>query len=131
MGEGYILVMGTLAKASLSGQERRVVERFVERLRAELGGELVEVWLYGSRARGEEPGPESDVDLLVITRGGRERDFRRVINIAMDAAEAEGVDPFAVSTLVADPDWIEGRRAIASFFMREVDRDKIVVAGSA
>lgn len=121
--------MGTLAKASLSKQERRVVERLVRMLRADLGGELIGVWLYGSRARGETPGPESDVDLLVITRGGRERDFRRVIDIAMDAAEAEGVDPFGVSTTVADPGWIEGRRAIDSFFMREVDRDKIVLAG--
>lgn len=128
---GYILAMDALANASLSERERRVVEHLVERLQTELGKELVGVWLYGSRARGEEPGDDSDVDLLVVTRGGRERDFVRVLDIAMDAAEAEGVNPFDVSTMVADPGWIEGRRAIDSFFMREVDRDKIVLTGRA
>ena len=30
---------------------------------------------------------------------------------------------------VVDPDWIEGRRGIESFFIQEVDRDKLVLAG--
>lgn len=89
------------------------------------------MWLYGSRARGEEARPSSDVDLLVITSGGRERDFRRVSELAMDAAEAEGLDPFRLSIRVADPGWIDGRREIDSFFIREVDRDKVVLVGSA
>ena len=106
-----------------------MVDRLLGLLESELGEELTGVWLYGSRARGEEPGPWSDIDLLVITDGGRERHFRRVTELAMDAAEAEGVNPFQVSTRVTDPGWIEGRRAIDSFFIREVDRDKIVLAG--
>ncbi len=108
-----------------------MVDRLPGLLENELGEELIGVWLYGSRARGEQPGRWSDIDLLVITDGGRERHFRRVTELAMDAAEAEGVNPFRVSTRVADPGWIEGRRAIDSFFIREVDRDKIVLAGSA
>lgn len=130
MASGYIECVGSVANASLSDRERRVVDRLLALLESELGEELTGVWLYGSRARGERPGPASDIDLLVITRGGRERDFRRVNELAMDAAEAEGVDPFRVSTRVADPAWIEGRREIDSFFIREVDRDKIVLAGS-
>lgn len=107
-----------------------MVDRLLALLESELGKELVGVWLYGSRARGEKPGRWSDIDLLVIASGGRERHFRRVTELAMDAAEAEGVNPFRVSTRVADPDWIEGRREIDSFFIREVDRDKIVLAGN-
>lgn len=51
---------------------RRVVERLVDRLREELGQDLLAVWLYGSRARGEadpsetDPDRRSDVDLLAI-----------------------------------------------------------------
>lgn len=131
MAVGYIPCVGSVADASLSDRERRVVDRLIALLDTELGEQLIGVWLYGSRARGEETRPSSDVDLLVITSGGRERDFRRVSELAMDAAEAEGLDPFRLSTRVADPGWIDGRREIDSFFIREVDRDKVVLAGSA
>lgn len=131
IGSVYISVMALLADASLSALERRVVDRLLTLLNEELGADLVGVWLYGSRARGEETGPSSDIDLLVITRGGRDRDFKRVGELAMDAADAEGLDPFRLSARVADPGWVEGRREIDSFFIREVDRDKVVLAGSA
>lgn len=76
--------MASLADASLTAEERRVVERLVELLREEFGPDLHAVWLYGSRARGEPP-------------------------------------------YVFDPEWVTARRAIDSFFMREVDRDKVVL----
>lgn len=42
--------------------------------------EVAEIWLFGSRARGEA-GPSSDLDLLLVLRGShsleRERDLRR------------------------------------------------------
>lgn len=123
--------MGSIAEASLSTSERRVVDRLIALLESEFEDELVGVWLYGSRARGEQPRPLSDIDVLVITRGGRDRDFRRVSELGMDAAAAEGLDPFKLSTRVADPAWIEARREIDSFFIREVDRDKVVLVGGA
>jgi Nucleotidyltransferase domain len=43
-----------------------MLDRFVELLTAELGTDHG-VWLYGSRARGETPGEESDVDVLVVS----------------------------------------------------------------
>jgi len=49
-----------------------VIERFIEELGERLGGKLRAVWLFGSRARGEDPGPESDVDLLILSEGGIE-----------------------------------------------------------
>lgn len=126
----YIWAVATIADASLSERERRVVDRLVADLSRELGDELVGVWLYGSRARGEGPRVGSDIDVLVITRHGRDRDFDRVSKVGFEAAMAEDLDPFLLSTRVADPQWIEGRREIDSFFIREVDRDKIVLAGS-
>jgi predicted nucleotidyltransferase len=93
-----------LAAASLRPAERAALEAAVRRLREELGDDLHAVWLYGSRARGEPPHEESDVDLMVITRGGwRDRD--------------------RISWIV----WDEADQADA----RPVDRDKIVLAGSA
>ena len=55
----------TLAKASLTADERALHDRFATELRQRLGGELHAIWLVGSRARGERPA-ENDVDLLVL-----------------------------------------------------------------
>ncbi|MGH2962816.1 MAG: nucleotidyltransferase domain-containing protein [Solirubrobacterales bacterium] len=120
----------TLAATSLTGVERRVLERLVAHLRHELGEDLRAVWLYGSRARGETPHPESDVDLMVIADGGERRYGFRAHELAYAAATAEGASPAWYSVHLHDPDWLRGRREIESFFIREVDRDKVVLQGS-
>ena len=120
-----------LSSATLSPAERRTVRRFVDVVRDELGDDLLAVWLYGSRARGEPPHPDSDVDLLVIAEGGHERHSRRAMDLSEEAAYAEEESPFTYSVHVHDPEWLRRRREIESFFIAEVDRDKLVLAGSA
>jgi predicted nucleotidyltransferase len=66
------------------------VERWIDVLRDEI--ELDSVWLFGSRARGERR-EDSDVDLLVITRGDPERDRQRVWKTIDDVAREMGVNP--------------------------------------
>jgi len=121
--------MGSLSETSLSPLERRVLERFVERLAAEYADRLQSVWLFGSRARGERPGPESDVDLLVVIRDAGLDDHFRAVRLVHETAEAEGANPVLFAVKVYDPARIEQRRAIRSFFIQEVDRDKVVLAG--
>ncbi|HLG09018.1 MAG TPA: nucleotidyltransferase domain-containing protein [Gaiellaceae bacterium] len=121
--------MSVLAEASLSDAEHRVLERLGSALEAEFGSRLRSVWLYGSRARGEEPHPESDVDLLVVLDRSSMDDDHRVYDIVWSAAEKVGVSPVLFSTLVYDVDRIAQRREIRSFFIQEVDRDKIVLFG--
>lgn len=113
----------------MSEAERRAIDAFVDALRQRLGGGLRSVWLYGSRARGESTREYSDVDLLVVTEGGRRHDFRVVTDLLWDAAEAAGADPALFSAVVMSPARIENRRSIHSFFIQEVDRDKIVLFG--
>lgn len=120
--------MSDLKEASLSDDERRVLERFTRRLQEELGAGLRGVWLYGSRARGER-GPDSDIDVLVLTAGGRERDGELVWRTLREAGEEVGADSWAFMPRVWDPDHLARRREIRSFFVQEVDRDKIVLAG--
>src|SRR3954454_23069861 len=66
--------MAVLADAALDEREREVLERFVAALAEEYGEDLDGVWLYGSRARGERTHDESDIDVLVVTREGRDDD---------------------------------------------------------
>jgi len=116
-----------LTPASLTQVERRVVERLVELLRDELGSDLHAIWLYGSRARGETPHAESDVDLMVIADGGDRRYGMKSIELLNEVADAEGVSPAWYSVFLGDPEWLQGRREIRSFFIQEVDRDKIAL----
>jgi len=126
-----------LDAAALTELERRIVERLVSELRDELGKDLRAVWLYGSRARGDaildhaDVDRKSDVDLMVLAEGGRARHGQKAFDLAYAIAKAEGDSPVWYSVFVADPDWLRGRRQIRSFFVQEVDRDKIVLAGSA
>jgi predicted nucleotidyltransferase len=117
-----------LDRASLRPEERRSLERFVDLLRDEFGDDLVSVWLYGSRARGETPHDESDVDLIVVTPAGW-KDLHRVTDLLNRAADVEGANWAFFSVFVFTPEHIAQRREIRSFFLQEVDRDKIVLAG--
>ncbi|HSZ70434.1 MAG TPA: nucleotidyltransferase domain-containing protein [Solirubrobacteraceae bacterium] len=120
--------MRTLADATLTDGQRSVVERLGPRLREGLNAESV--WLYGSRARAEPPSLDSDVDLLVIAPGGRWENLLRADELLYDVAAEQGVDPTPFSIQVWDRQWLERRREIHSFFIQEVDRDKIVVGGA-
>jgi predicted nucleotidyltransferase len=120
-----------LAAASLSEAERNTVRRFVALMDDAIGDDLRGLWLYGSRARREAPHRDSDVDLLVIAEGDREHQRRLAMDLSEAAALAEDESPFTYSVHVFDPEWLQGRREIESFFIQEVDRDKVVLAGSA
>lgn len=126
--------MPTLAEASLSVDERALLERFAALLRERLGPTLHAVWLFGSRARGERASHEdSDVDLLVLV-DDESWDAKTPIYQALEEA-ASGLDLMGLSFLfsvhVHTPEWLAGRREIKSFFIAEVDRDKVVIEGSA
>jgi predicted nucleotidyltransferase len=126
-----------LSTAALNGTERRVVERILERLRSKIGSDLLAVWLYGSRARGEadptetDPDLRSDVDLLAIVDSSRDVAELGLWALPMveEEGDAEGDSPVYYSLRVFDTEWLRGRRQIRSFFIQEVDRDKLVLAG--
>ena len=125
--------MTTIAQTSLSSDERMLVERFVEELRARLEDELHAVWLFGSRARGEQPSSESDVDVLVLVDDASWDGRMLVRGMLDDAARELELDAltWSFSVHVHTPAWLAQRREIRSFFIAEVDRDKVVLGGRA
>jgi predicted nucleotidyltransferase/uncharacterized protein (UPF0332 family) len=119
--------MPTLAEASLNETELRAVEKLTALIEREFGNDLHGVWLYGSRARGEVTHDESDIDLMVVLdRPVEEPDRDRLSELK---EEATGEKFWSFSTLLVDAAWISERRSIRAFFIEEVDRDKIVLAG--
>jgi predicted nucleotidyltransferase len=120
-------VAPSLATTSLSADERRFLVRLARALQREL--HATSVWLYGSRARGEPPHSDSDIDVLVIAPGSSWDNLGRAYRLLHRLAVEAGVDPMLFSVQVFDPEWLAGRRAIDSFFIQEVDRDKVPLAG--
>lgn len=126
-----------LAVAAVNDMERRVLGRLLARLPEKLGPDLLAVWLYGSRARGEanpyetDPDLRSDIDLLAIVDPSANGEEARWWALPMVEAEAdaEGDSPVYYSLRIFDTDWLRDRREIRSFFTQEVDRDKVVLWG--
>ena len=114
-----------------------MVERIVDRLLEELGADLLAIWLYGSRARGEadptetDPDRRSDVDLLAIVDPSRDPREAGWWALPMVEAEADAIgdSPVYYSLRIFDTAWLSERREIRSFFTQEVDRDKLVLWG--
>jgi predicted nucleotidyltransferase len=127
-----------LTRAALNELERRLIARLVDRLKEKLGGDLLAVWLYGSRARGEadpsetDPDRRCDVDLLAIVTPSR--DARELswwaLPMVEEEADAIGESPVYFSLRIFDVSWLRERRVIRDFFVQEVDRDKLVLAGT-
>jgi len=53
--------------AHLTEKERQAVQVFVQRLHERFRGEILQVALFGSKARGDS-GPWSDIDILTVVR---------------------------------------------------------------
>jgi predicted nucleotidyltransferase len=109
----------------------------LDRLSDDLGDDLLAVWLFGSRARGEadveelDPDRRSDVDLMVVVDPGRDAArLKWELGPHLEAiADEEGDSPVFYSPLFYDSDQLRERRRIQSFFVQEVDRDKVVLLG--
>jgi predicted nucleotidyltransferase len=120
--------MPALADAKLDERERAFLDRLVEVLRDAYGNDLYAVWLYGSRARGERMHDESDVDVMVITRS--ERSDERLIPLTWRVMDELSFGGSPIDVRQQSLAWIEDRRRIDSFFLRDLDRDKIVLYGA-
>ncbi len=74
----------------LTEQEQKAVERFATALRERWGSEIISIHLFGSKARGDA-GPESDIDLLVVTKRDDWRLKDEIGRVATEVLLTEGI----------------------------------------
>jgi predicted nucleotidyltransferase len=124
--------MITLAQASLNADERALLMRFAAELSRQEDVKPHAIWLFGSRARAEQPTEYSDVDVLVLVEDASWAGKMRVHAALQAAARSLGLQALTLSFSIHinTPAWLEQRREIHSFFIAEVDRDKIVLSGA-
>ncbi len=75
----------------LTDKDADALREFVSAVRDALGPDLVELKLFGSKARGDDD-PESDIDVLVVVQsGGDPTGEDRVLDIAFRTSLAHDV----------------------------------------
>jgi len=108
---------------SLTPAEARALDDLVASVRALLGAELVELRLFGSRARGEGH-QDSDLDIaVVVTEPGLAR-RRDVHDAAFDIGLEHGV---SLAPLVLSQRRLDELRARERLLAADLDREGIVL----
>jgi len=107
--------------AGLTEREDAAVRDLVNRLRRRLGERLVEIRLYGSKARRSDS-PESDVDLAVIlkrrTVGIRTQVFEEVSNVILE-------HDVLLDVHLLDARDVDEMRAMGTGYAKRLDRDGV------
>jgi predicted nucleotidyltransferase len=107
--------------AGLPEREDAAVRDLVNRLRRRLGGRLVEIRLYGSKARRSDS-PESDVDLAAIlkrrTVGIRIQVFEEVSNVILE-------HDVLLDVHLLDAQDVDEMRSMGTGYAKRLDRDGV------
>lgn len=114
--------MRTLDQIKLASKDRAFIESAARSLRAALP--VDRLVLFGSKARGEDS-PESDIDLLVLTRGPVDSALRRQALDLLYPMELMEEKWFGLM-LVSRDDWEHGLYQ-AMPIRAEIDRDGVDV----
>ena len=109
----------------LQPDELLAVEEFKERLLAELPGQVKDIILFGSKARGDAH-PGSDIDLLVIVDRKAPEVDEIISNITADTLLEQRID---ISALDFTSEQIAELAAIGTPFIRNVADEGIVLKG--
>jgi predicted nucleotidyltransferase len=108
LSSAFSLSVKTIADMPLQDRDRQAIEKAVHLLRERFP--IDRVVLYGSKARGSDT-PESDVDLLLLTKRALSWQERNAITDALFDIELE--HDVVISTLtVPSSEWQEGVYAV-------------------
>lgn len=113
--------MKTKLLKGLSHTERKALLEFRDRLMERFDGEILEVFLYGSRARGEGH-EESDLDAAVLVRKERPELRRGIYDLA---AEIFLKSDITISPLVISKNRFEWLKEIERGIALDIAREGI------
>ncbi len=94
-------------RAALSACDASAIADFAARVRGALGGDVLDMRLFGSKATGRDV-PDSDIDILVVVRAASVGVEDQVLAIAFDVNLAHDVyiSPRVItSATLDDPVW--------------------------
>lgn len=110
-------------KAHLTLKERKVIRKFKNTVLDKFSNQILEIKLFGSKARGDVK-RNSDIDLLIVTK---EEDWRlgdRIGEIAFDLLLEEGI---YLSTKVVSKRHLIHLQKLAAPFIENVMREGITL----
>jgi predicted nucleotidyltransferase len=107
----------------LTVQEKAALREFKTNLEGVLGGQLIELRLFGSKARGDDQA-DSDIDVLVIVTTDDWRICDVVYGVATDILLQRDI---CMSPKVISENLLEQLQKEDTFFLRNISRDAIAV----
>ena len=108
---------------TLSAKEKSALTQFKADLERVLSGQLIELKLFGSKARGDDQ-PDSDIDVLVIVVTDDSHIRESVYNIVTDILLQTDL---CISPKIISKDKFDQLRKENTSFIRNVSRDAITV----
>jgi predicted nucleotidyltransferase len=111
----------------LTESEVRALQEYVHRLLTQQGPEVVEIWLFGSKARGDFDS-DSDLDVLVILNNGnpQSRDLVR-----LTAARVSLEDDVLINTHVLSQEQWRSLADQQTPYWQNVQRDGVLLLPGA
>jgi uncharacterized protein len=86
----------------VTDSEAKALNLLARHMLAEFGERVVDIILFGSKARGESS-PESDIDVLVVLRNPSAQDLKQAGGIGFDVWSESGV--FLALQVIDEADW--------------------------
>lgn len=125
MTESIVPAYSRKTITSLAPLEQEVASEFANRIRSRLGDRLLDMRIFGSRARGEAQA-DSDLDILILLNEAALQDKNSISDIATDLLIELNL-PFIVAPQVLSQADFDELKALERLFPQEIERDGISI----